>query len=91
MDSAPPQVLTTIKFTEAEVKEISNIRDGFDKAVVSFGDLYLQKIEMETFENSLKAEYARLKAQEKSFLDKIVQKYGEGSYDSTTGIYTPKK
>jgi hypothetical protein len=28
---------------------------------------------------------------EKTFLDRIVAKYGEGNYDNETGIFTPKK
>ena len=87
----PTVVPQTIKFSEEETKEISEIRRGFDQATITLGQFYIQKIQMERNESELKKEYALLENQEKTFLEKIVAKYGEGTYDPKTNVFTPKK
>jgi len=86
-----PTTLTSTKFTTDEQGEIKSIRDGFDRATITFGNIYLQKLELEKHENQLRKEFELLQDQEKSFLDKIVAKYGEGTYDQATGVFTPRK
>jgi len=93
MENTAPTIVQPVgnKFTAEEMKEIAEIRDNFDKATVTFGKFYLQKREMEKAEKQLTEELEQLEKEEKMFLDKIVSKYGEGSYDPTTGIFTPNK
>jgi predicted transcriptional regulator len=86
-----PVALTPTKFTTEEQREIKSIRDGFDRATVTFGNLYLQKLELEKHEKQLQKEFELLQNQEKSFIDKVVAKYGEGTYDQATGVFTPGK
>lgn len=91
-----PTVLTNtvaspVKFTAEEMKEIADIREGFEKAVAAFGRFYLQQRDLKHTEDRLNAELQLMEKNEKEFLDKIVSKYGEGNYDPTTGIFTPKK
>lgn len=80
-----------VKFSEEEINEINQISAGFDKATVAFGKLYLQKMEMEEMEKTLRSEFDLLVKEEKEFYNRIVEKYGEGSYDPKTQIFTPKK
>jgi hypothetical protein len=93
MENDTPTVVnnSSVKFTDDESKELADIRAGFDKAAITFGRLYLRRRDLEKTEAHLTTELDLLEKQEKAFLDKIVAKYGEGTYDSTTGIYTPKK
>lgn len=93
MDTPTPTITppTNNKFTADEMKQLADIREGHDKATVAFGKFALQKIAMEKAEAQLRSEFDLLEAQEKEFLDKIVAKYGEGQYDPTTGVFTPKK
>jgi predicted transcriptional regulator len=86
-----PTTLTPTKFTVDEQGEIKSIRDGFDRATVTFGNLYLQKLDLEKHEKQLQKEFELLQSQEKAFLDKIVAKYGEGTYDQSTGVFTSRK
>ena len=90
-DTAPSIVPQSIKFTEEETKEITDMRNGFDQATIAFGKLYLQKLDVERTEAELKQEYRLLEKQEKEFYDGIVKKYGEGTYDPKTNTFTPKK
>jgi hypothetical protein len=80
-----------VKFTGDEAKELAEIRVGFEKATITFGKFYLQRRDLEKAEAQLNAEMALLEKQEKAFLDRIVAKYGEGSYDPQTDVFTPKK
>lgn len=91
MENTTPTIVNQpIKFSDDETKEISEIRQSYDQAVVIMGQLYLQKMQIEKNEVELKREYASLESREKAFLDKIVAKYGEGNYDQKTNIFTPK-
>jgi len=89
--NTPSVVTSAVKFTDEETKEITEIRNGFDQATIAFGKFYLQKLELERAEAELKHEFSLLEKQEKEFLSKIVAKYGEGTYDPKTNVFTPKK
>ena len=92
MEKTTPTIVSqSVKFSDEENKELVEIKSGFDKATTEFGRLYLQKIEIDKIENSLKKEYSLLEKQEKEFFTKIVTKYGEGTYDPKTNIFTPQK
>jgi sugar-specific transcriptional regulator TrmB len=91
-----PKIVSAIassptKFTAEEMKEIADIREGFDKAIAAFGKFYLQQRELKRNEERMNAELILMEKNEKEFLDKIVAKYGEGNYDPSTGIFTAKK
>ena len=85
VQSAPDSV----KFTEEETKEITEIRTGFDQAIVAFGRVHLQRLGLDKVEVEMKKEYEVLEKQEKDFFQKIVAKYGEGNYDPATNVFTP--
>lgn len=90
-NNIPSVVPSSVKFTDEETKEITEIRNGFDQATIAFGKFYLQKLEMDKAETELKQEYSLLEKQEKEFLNRIVAKYGEGTYDPKSNVFTPKK
>jgi hypothetical protein len=95
MENPMPSVITPpatiIKFTGEEMKEVAEVRDGFDKAALAFGKLHLQKKQLEKVEKELDVELDLLMNQEKTLADNIVKKYGDGTYDPATGIFTPNK
>ena len=78
-----------VKFDEAEMKEIGTIRDSYSEATMVFGNLYIQRKQLDAEEMALNEAYTNLQKKEKEFLDKIVAKYGEGQLDPKTGIFTP--
>lgn len=79
------------KFSQEEINELSAIRQAFEETTLALGQLELQKRELKKSENRINERLASIEAQEKVFLDKIVGKYGEGTFDIATGIFTPKK
>lgn len=80
-----------IKFSQEEINELAAIRQSFEEATLALGQLELQKREAKKAEGRVNERLTAIEAQEKVFLDKIVAKYGEGTFDIATGIFTPKK
>jgi len=80
-----------IKFTEEEMKELGDIRQSYEAVTLALGRLYLQKREIDTEERRINAELENTEKYEKDLLQKILQKYGEGTVDPNTGVFTPKK
>ncbi len=86
-----PTVNQPVKFSDEEIRELTAIREGYDAVVVALGQLEIQKRELAKNEARVNERLVAIENQEKVFLDKIVAKYGEGSFDIATGIFTPKK
>lgn len=80
-----------IKFTEEEMKEIKDIREAYERLTLSLGQLYLQKRELDNSERRINTELENTENTEKLVLQKILQKYGEGTVDPDTGVFTPRK
>lgn len=80
-----------VKFNQEEINELSAIRQAFEETTLALGQLELQKREVKKNETRINDKLTSIEAQEKVFLDKIVAKYGEGTFDIATGIFTPRK
>ena len=80
-----------IKFNDEEVKELVALRDTYDQITVELGRIELQKRDIKKSETMILDRLSFTEKSEKTFLDRIVAKYGEGNYDNETGIFTPKK
>ena len=86
------------KFTEEELKEVQNIQTSYANIQNQFGQLSINKIRLEeqlnnlekANENNIKA-FNDLQDKEKSFLDEITKKYGEGTLNPETGEFTQNK
>ncbi len=77
-------------FDASELQELTAIREAYEQTTVSLGQLEMQKREIAKTEKRVNERLTAIEAQEKVFLDKIVAKYGEGTFDINTGIFTPK-
>ena len=85
------QLTDTKMFDATEITELSTIREAYEQITVALGQLEMQRREVTKNEKRINEKLAGIEAQEKVFLDKIVAKYGEGTFDINTGIFTPKK
>jgi hypothetical protein len=85
------EATSPVKFTQEEVAEVTAIREGYDTAVVALGRLEWQRRELQKAEAKLNDEIVQLESREKQFMDAVVAKYGEGTFDIATGIFTPRK
>jgi len=81
---------STVKFNQSEIDELTAIRKSYEDLTVALGQLEMQKREVSKNEKRINDRLTAAENQEKVFLDNIVAKYGEGTFDITTGVFTPK-
>jgi cell shape-determining protein MreC len=88
----------TLKFTDDEVNEIRFLQNKFQEKLIKFGQIQLETIELEdrltllkNEQNRLRTEYISLQRTEQDLMDKLTNKYGEGSLNLKEGTFTPSK
>ena len=86
------------KFTEDEMKTIQSIQDSYFEVQTDFGKLNLAKIKLEqqfddldVADGDLTKKFIDIQEEEKKFLNDITKKYGEGSLNPETGVFTANK
>jgi len=85
-----------IKFTDDELKSLSGLAQGYQTTQAAFGQLRVQKIllaqqqdGLEEAEVKLEADYISLQENERNIVKELNEKYGPGSLDPQTGVFTP--
>lgn len=85
-----------IKFSDQELAEIRMLQGKFQDKVFEFGRFRLERMhllklvkELENREAKAEEEYVQLQGMENSLLEKLTQKYGEGSLNLTDGTFVP--
>ena len=78
-----------VKFTEDELKQVQTIQRSYSSVQNQFGQLKLAKIRLDEQESDLKLNLRDIQSEEKKFLDGITEKYGQGSLNPETGVFTP--
>ena len=85
-----------VKFTEDELKQVQDIQNSYTDITNNFGQISLTKIRLEQQMESLNTKYAELvknltdeQEKEQTFLDGITEKYGRGTLNPETGVFTP--
>ena len=88
--------MSEIKFTEEELESIRALQQKSNDIVVRFGQLSLTKINLEKQseaveeeEFKLHKELEALKIEETKSIETINKKYGPGSLNPQTGVFTP--
>lgn len=85
-----------IKFTQQELDTLKNVQLRFQENIMSFGQLYLDKMtldekikELAQVESSLREKYEKIQKDEDEWLNSITTKYGEGSLNLKDGTFIP--
>ena len=85
-----------IKFTEEELGSIKtfqqrylDIQMGFGQAEITRMRIATQQANADTFSVDLHEQYNTVQTEEKEFIEKINEKYGDGVLDPETGVFTP--
>jgi len=88
----------TIKLTEEEISSVTELREQVVTVISNVGQLKLTmdllKEETKELENKLiehTSTYKSLLEKEKSLINGLLEKYGVGSLDIDTGVFTPEK
>ena len=86
-----------IKFTDGELKSLSEMAQGYQTTQAAFGQLRVQKIllsqqqeGLEEAEVRLESDYITLQEKERGLVKDLNEKYGPGTLDPQTGVFTPE-
>ena len=80
-----------VKFTEEELTQVQNIQKSYATVQNQFGQLKMAQIRLDEQEVELEESLKSIQDDEKKFLDRITEKYGEGTLNPETGVFTPTK
>ena len=87
----------TKKFTEKEIKSITEIRDGNARIITELGQVELQILlvneELEKFQeakSALHIQFKNLQTEEINLVSTLNEKYGKGTVDVNTGEFVPE-
>ena len=78
-----------IKFTEEELKSLSDLQQSYQRITNSYGQIALAKHNLEEQEAAVKSEFENTRQQEQKLLNSITVKYGPGQLNPQTGVFTP--
>ena len=78
-----------VKFTDEELTQVQNIQKSYANVQNQFGQLKLAQIRLDNDEVTLEDALKSIQDEEKKFLDGITEKYGQGSLNPETGVFTP--
>ena len=80
-----------VKFNEEELKQVQNIQRSYANIQNQFGQLKITQIRLDNDEVVLEDALKSIQNEEKKFLDGITDKYGQGTLNPETGVFTPTK
>ena len=78
-----------IKFTEEELKSLSDLQQSYQRITNSYGQIALAKHNLEEQEAAVKSEFENTRQQEQKLLNSMTEKYGPGQLNPQTGVFTP--
>ena len=78
-----------IKFTEEELKSLSDLQQSYQRITNSYGQIALAKHNLEEQEAAVKSEFENTRQQAQKLLNSITEKYGPGQLNPQTGVFTP--
>jgi|TARA_R100000455_G_scaffold27019_1_gene15961 small-conductance mechanosensitive channel len=88
--------MSEVKFTEQELQSLQELSVKSNEITNRFGQLAIAKINLEKQSEQVSEEEFRLheelealKTEEQETLKKITDKYGPGTLDPSTGVFTP--
>jgi len=84
-----------VKFTDDELKQLQGLQTSYQEKQLQFGQLKVQRIllqqqsdALETAEVSLEEDYKGVQETERSIVQQLNEKYGPGSLNPETGVFT---
>ena len=80
-----------VKFTKEEMDKVLYFQKNYANVQNQFGQLKMAQLRLDGQEVNLENALTSIQDEEKKFLDGITEKYGEGSLNQETGVFTPNK
>ena len=85
-----------IKFTEDELKSLNELRETYGKVQADFGALKVRRLvldqqleELDNADEAVHKAYTDNQETERNLVKELNEKYGPGSLDPETGVFTP--
>ena len=85
-----------IKFSEEELQSLNELSQGYQNIQAAFGQMKVQHIlaeqqmsSLEEAEVQMESDYSDLQGKERELVKQLNEKYGPGSLDPATGVFTP--
>jgi len=86
-----------IKFTPEEMTEVSKLQETYVTLQNGLGQIGVNRIRVEqqltdidSAEETIRANFVENQNKEREFVDSINKKYGDGNLDITSGVFTPR-
>tara|TARA_R100001509_G_scaffold96229_1_gene56001 strand:- start:109 stop:360 length:252 start_codon:yes stop_codon:yes gene_type:complete len=83
--------MSEVKFTEEELKQVQDIQQDYLSIQNQFGQLKLAILKLKQQESDLENSFKIIEDKEKNFLESVTKKYGDGTLNPETGLFTPNK
>ncbi len=87
-----------VKIAPEELQEFNILKEEIQRNIFEFGELYLEKMELDQLykqlankETDLRNKVDNFKKRENELMTKIFQKYGEGNLNIKEGVFIPSK
>ncbi len=80
-----------VKFTDEEMNKVKTFQQNYVNIQNQFGQLKMAQLRLDKQEIDLENTLESTQKEEQKFLDEITEKYGEGSLNQETGVFTPNK
>jgi len=77
------------KFTQEELQSISNIKQIYDNTTLRIGQLHFEEKQLLKERIELESMFNNNREKEIKFAQELNDKYGKGTLDIETGIFTP--
>lgn len=88
--------MAELKFTEDEIAKVKSLQDDFNTIVLQLGQLNVEELNLQRAQTriteakkSLEAKYQELVTKERQIAEELNKKYGAGTLDPRTGVFTP--
>ena len=85
-----------VKFSNEELRSLQGLQESYQEKQVLLGQLAVQKIllnqqkeAIEVRQAEVEQEYSGVQQEERDLVAKLNEKYGQGSLDPVTGVFTP--
>ena len=78
-----------IKFTDDELKAVEQIRLNYAEITQRFGQISLTEYNLNNQKKQAHKDFEAVRAEETKVLNGITEKYGPGTLDPNTGVFTP--
>ena len=85
-----------VKFTDDELEQLQELQNSYQEKQLQFGQLKVQRIllqqqsdALEEAEVKLEEDYKGVQETERGLVKQLNEKYGPGSLNPETGVFTP--